>query len=681
MSGSCTIAISNSPVFSPSSSANSSSPAFFYRHNPFSCRVSASTSSPSNCSSPSCLALANGLRASFKDEDFPSTSNLSPPVPLKRKRPARLDIPNISLGFGGQAATPRGPAADSSVEEEKDGYYSVYCKRGKKRAVMEDRYCASLDLQDNAKQAFFGVFDGHGGCKAAEFAAKNIGKNIMDEVSRKKSDKIETNLQEAVKHGYLKTDSDFLKEDLHGGSCCVTALISNGDLVVSNAGDCRAVVSRAGTAQPLTTDHRPSRPDEKDRIEATGGYIDCYHGVWRIQGSLAVSRAIGDRNLKQWVISEPETKTHKIESDYEFLILASDGLWDKVTNQEAVDIARPICSGKSNSDSLAACKKLVDLSASRGSLDDISVMVIQLQHYNKRPARLDIPNISVCFGGLAVTPRGPAADSVFEEEGENGYYSVYCKRGKSRAVMEDRYCASLDLQDNPNQAFFGVFDGHGGCKAAEFAAKNIGKNIMDEVSRNKPDKNETNLQEAVKHGYLKTDSDFLKEDFHGGSCCVTALISNGDLVVSNAGDCRAVVSRAGTAHPLTSDHRPSRPDEKDRIEATGGYIDCYHGVWRIQGSLAVSRAIGDRNLKQWVISEPETVVHKIESDYEFLILASDGLWDKVTNQEAVDIARPICAGKNNSDLLAACKKLADLSASRGSLDDISVMVIQLQHYV
>ncbi|XP_073525378.1 uncharacterized protein [Phyllobates terribilis] len=368
MSGSCTIAISNSPAFSPSSSANSSSPAFFYRHNPFSCRVSASTSSPSNCSSsPSSLAL----RTAFKDEDFSSTSNLSPPVPLKRKRPARLDIPIISLGFGGQAATPRGPAPDSFVEEDKDGYYSVYCKRGKKRAVMEDRYCASLDLQHNPKQAFFGVFDGHGGCKAAEFAAKHIEKNIMEEVSRNKS---EIYLQEAVKRGYLKTDSDFLKEDLRGGSCCVTALISNGDLVVSNAGDCRAVVSKAGTAQPLTSDHRPSRPDEKERIEATGGYIDCYHGVWRIQGSLAVSRSIGDRSLKQWVISEPETKIHRIESDHEFLILASDGLWDKVTDQEAVDIARPL-------DSLAACKKLVDLSASRGSLDDISVMVIQLQHY------------------------------------------------------------------------------------------------------------------------------------------------------------------------------------------------------------------------------------------------------------------------------------------------------------
>lgn len=112
-------------------------------------------------------------------------------------------------------------------------------------------------------QAFFGIFDGHGGAKAAEFAAQNLKNNILDEVVRRGDDEIE----ESVKHGYLNTDSDFLKEDLRGGSCCVTALIRNGKLVVSNAGDCRAVMSRGGIAKALTSDHRPSREDEKSRIE------------------------------------------------------------------------------------------------------------------------------------------------------------------------------------------------------------------------------------------------------------------------------------------------------------------------------------------------------------------------------------------------------------------------------
>lgn len=61
--------------------------------------------------------------------------------------------------------------------------------------------------------------------------------------------------------------------------------------------------------------------------------MDCCHGVWRVHGSLAVSRAIGDRHLKEWVVAEPETKIFKIRPDCEFLILASDGLWDNVSKQ------------------------------------------------------------------------------------------------------------------------------------------------------------------------------------------------------------------------------------------------------------------------------------------------------------------------------------------------------------
>lgn len=87
--------------------------------------------------------------------------------------------------------------------------------------------------------------------------------SILDEVEVRDYEEI----VEAVKSGYLNTDSDFLKENLRGGSCCVTALIRNGNLVVSNAGDCRAVMSRGGTAEALTSDHRPSRKDEKHRIE------------------------------------------------------------------------------------------------------------------------------------------------------------------------------------------------------------------------------------------------------------------------------------------------------------------------------------------------------------------------------------------------------------------------------
>lgn len=112
-------------------------------------------------------------------------------------------------------------------------------------------------------QAFFGVFDGHGGAKAAEFAANHLDRHIMDQSRKRCANEI----VEAVRDGYLTTDAEFLKEGVEGGTCCVTALIQEGNLVVSNAGDCRAVMSRGGIAEALTSDHRPCREDEKQRIE------------------------------------------------------------------------------------------------------------------------------------------------------------------------------------------------------------------------------------------------------------------------------------------------------------------------------------------------------------------------------------------------------------------------------
>ncbi|CAA0394070.1 unnamed protein product [Arabidopsis thaliana] len=212
--------------------------------------------------------------------------------------------------------------------------------------------------------------------------------------------------------------------------------------------------------------------------------------------------------------------------------------------------------------------------------------------------------------------------------------------------MEDRFSAITNLHGDHKQAIFGVYVGHGGVKAAEFAAKNLDKNIVEEV----------------------VDATFLKEEgFKGGSSCVTALVSEGSLVVSNAGDCRAVMSVGEMMNG-----KELKPREDMLIRFT---------LWRIQGSLVVPRGIGDAQLKKWVIAEPETKISRVEHDHEFLIFASHGLWDKVSNQEAVDIARPFCLRTEKPLLLAACKKLVDLSASRGSFDDISVMLIPLRQFV
>ncbi|KAI3806290.1 hypothetical protein L1987_22189 [Smallanthus sonchifolius] len=357
-----TVAIPNSPVFSPTSIVSSSI---------YNCK-----SSPESCSSNSPAFKFHPQKPLPPASGFVRDSCSTSPTLSKRKRPAKLAIPVASFSFSDKVKPP--PLAEDrwkEVEVEGDGY-SVYCKKGK-REVMEDRFKAVVEFNGQHKQAFFGVFDGHGGSKAAEYAAENLDKNIINEVEIMG----ENEIIEAIKQGYMNTDSQFLKQDHRGGSCCVTAIIRDNNLVVSNAGDCRAVVSIGGTAKPLTSDHRPSRVDEKLRIESLGGYVDCSRGVPRVLGSLGVSRAIGDRSLKQWITAEPESKIVKIGPEFEFLIMASDGLWDKVSNQEAIDLARPFCVGNDKLEPVLACKKLVELSASRGSIDDASVMIVQLSRF------------------------------------------------------------------------------------------------------------------------------------------------------------------------------------------------------------------------------------------------------------------------------------------------------------
>ncbi|KAK4768875.1 hypothetical protein SAY86_027025 [Trapa natans] len=317
-------------------------------------------------------------RASLRRHDRESSA-------LERERPPMISIP-VRLF----KAIPLAVVPGNKKEEDKDEYivdegdgYGVYSKRGKKRGRLEDRYTAILGRQGDSDQAFFGVFDGHGGAKAAEFAAKNIGENIAKHARKRRN----AGLEEAVRKGYLQTDAEFTMnkeegEDVYGGSCCVTALLGKtGDLIVSNVGDCRAVLCRAGTAEALTSDHKASVAGERERIEKAGGYVDCCNGVWRVQGSLAVSRSIGDRHLKRWVTAEPETRVLRMKHHHEFLILASDGLWDKVTDQEAVDAVRSSLTGSHRPNPFSAAKELAELSAARGSADDITVMVIKLDQF------------------------------------------------------------------------------------------------------------------------------------------------------------------------------------------------------------------------------------------------------------------------------------------------------------
>ena len=89
------------------------------------------------------------------------------------------------------------------------------------------------------------------------------------------------------------------------GSTASTAVLVGDRLLVANVGDSRVVACRAGSAIPLSTDHKPDRSDERQRIEEAGGFV-IWAGTWRVGGVLAVSRVFGDKLLKAYVVADPE---------------------------------------------------------------------------------------------------------------------------------------------------------------------------------------------------------------------------------------------------------------------------------------------------------------------------------------------------------------------------------------
>lgn len=287
-----------------------------------------------------------------------------------RKRPAKLVLPDqycpvLEFGEMGRKL--------EHMEFEVEGRDFVLASQKGRRKVMEDGYGVMIDILGDPKQAFFAVIDGHGGHAAADFVAENLGRNITKALEYVGEE--EGWLEQAIRSGYMVTDKEFLCQGVSSGACAASVLLKDGELHVANVGDCRVVLSRKGVARALTNDHRLSREDERLRIVNSGGFVQCRNGVWRAQGTLAVSRAIGDLHLKEWIISEPEIKKLHLNSDCQFLIIASDGLWDKVNDQEAVDVVLR------EKNLLVSCKKLVDMSSSRGSMDDITVMVINLQNF------------------------------------------------------------------------------------------------------------------------------------------------------------------------------------------------------------------------------------------------------------------------------------------------------------
>lgn len=278
---------------------------------------------------------------------------------------------------------------------------------------------------------------------------------------------------------------------------------------------------------------------------------------------------------------------------------------------------------------------------------------------------------------MGVTLPKPVMTAVLERDG-NPLFRLggSCING-FRENMEDAHITVM----NDTWGFFGIFDGHVNehCSAyleeawkKELAAKDI----------------VPMTDERMKEIALNIDKAFIDAERDGGSTGTFVLVTrNGDklhLQVGNVGDSRILLGRSGRCIAMTEDHKPTNEGERARIESVGGRVE--NG--RVDGSLAVSRAFGDRDykmnhdgdqLQQKVIALAD-VTHEdvvIGSD-DFLVLACDGVFESnFSNDEVIEFVTEKL--KSESDLAKVAFAVCEEAVARGSHDNISCTVVQFKN--
>jgi len=245
-----------------------------------------------------------------------------------------------------------------------------------------------------------------------------------------------------------------------------------------------------------------------------------------------------------------------------------------------------------------------------------------------------------------------------------------------RPTMEDAHVAMGSLSEGKDSwadtGLFAVFDGHGGEEAAKFCAKRLPKAIRRGGAA-------SNAPAALHSSFVSLDEKMenVAEKIANNQRCfgtigctaVACLIDHDSIIVANAGDSRAVLCCGVEAIELSQDHKPGLASESARIEECGGFVRKAHTdlagrhhVARVNGTLAVSRAMGDLQFKknkgagadkQIVSCVPDVTVCNRQPHDEFLVIACDGVWDVLSSQEVVKRVRKHLPAIHRGDLQPA----------------------------
>ncbi|CAJ1966310.1 unnamed protein product [Cylindrotheca closterium] len=314
------------------------------------------------------------------------------------------------------------------------------------------------------------------------------------------------------------------------------------------------------------------------------------------------------------------------------------------------------------------------------------------RHQNEDERKLPFPrDIVGTFSCHGIEPLYEDDYSLEEKEG-----SDHMKHTTAAKINQDRGGVAFPYGNCPRTALFAVYDGHGqgGELVSQFALHEIQSRLE------KHDDFTNNIKKAFQETFLSVDESLKKEilieALYAGTTACVALLRENKLVLSNAGDSRAVLAKKSndswTAVDLTKDQNPDLPEEMARIQKMGGFVTpppepgLSARVWLdedcTQIGLAMARSLGDHAVKPiGVIAEPVVTIHDVRPEDDFVILATDGVWEFISSDEAVQlVARNLASGATK-----ACQALIEAAATKWHdeegdyRDDITALVVRLRH--
>ena len=282
-------------------------------------------------------------------------------------------------------------------------------------------------------------------------------------------------------------------------------------------------------------------------------------------------------------------------------------------------------------------------------------------------------NFCDCCGVRAKGPEG------LPEYGSGGSAKCgFALARNDRARMEDAIAIHKDVGGYTCAA---VFDGHGGDKAAKLA-KEVLPQKLDHHLRLTTDKEKAiteAFEAAEEHMYpeLVDEASLSPSGTSSGTVACVALLQEKELLFVNLGDCRAVICDGSKVSTKTVDHSPEKnAGEKQRLQELvvnidGGYVD---------GKVQVSRAFGDIEGNtgakiHGLICKPEVTVVAVKQSTEFVVIATDGIWDALQEQTVLTTARKVLRESRSSE--AAAQAVLESAGRVSKADNAAVIVLAI----